>query len=150
MKNTFRKINQFFIGEDTKDITVSDYAWFYGAPLLASAIALSTVFGGTPTEASAEPKDTNVAIETPYYGTNVGDGQTYSYIVTELKVVDGVEEVHGLPVTKGGTGNRGIFLYASELDFEVEVGEFVHVVWGEEEDEFASITKGGMFCELTK
>ncbi|MER2008828.1 MAG: hypothetical protein ABS939_15360 [Psychrobacillus sp.] len=68
-------------------------------------------------------------------GTNVGDGKTYIYKVIE---VEG-EEVHGLPMNRISQGNRGIFLYKSEIKQDVKVGDTVAVVWGEEEDEFKSI-----------
>lgn len=72
-----------------------------------------------------------------FENNNVGNGETYVYEITDINET----EIHGIPLTKASDGNRGIFLYKDEVDFEVELGDVIYVVWGEEEDEFASIIK---------
>lgn len=69
--------------------------------------------------------------------SNVGDGQEYAYIITNVTN----NEINGIPLNKASDDNRGIFLYQSEVDFKVRVGDKIVVVWGEEEDEFASIER---------
>lgn len=68
---------------------------------------------------------------------NVGNGQEYAYEITEING----DEINGVPLNKASDGNRGIFLLADEVDFEVKVGDKIAVVWGEYEDEFKSIER---------
>lgn len=69
--------------------------------------------------------------------SNVGNGEAYDYVITEVIG----NEIHGLPTNKESYTNRGIFLFQDEVSFDVEVGDEISVVWGEEEDIFASIVK---------
>lgn len=68
---------------------------------------------------------------------NVGNRLTYEYEITSIKG----DEVNGVPITRESEDNKGIFLYKSEIGFDVKVGDKIAVVWGDYEDEFASITK---------
>jgi len=83
---------------------------------------------------TAHAKD--VAVSNGEYN-NVGNGEPYSYVITE---VDG-DEIHGKPLNKISYDNRGIFLYQSEVSFNVKVGDKITVVWGDYEDEFVSIDR---------
>jgi hypothetical protein len=69
--------------------------------------------------------------------SNVGDGQEYAYTITAI--ID--DEVYGIPLNKESYTNKGIFLYQSEIGFEVGEGDNIIVVWGEEEDIFQSIER---------
>lgn len=68
------------------------------------------------------------------------DNQPYTYEITEVTG----NEIHGVPIDgEESDDNGGIFLYQSELDFDVQEGDLVTVVWGEYEDEFKSIMPAG-------
>ncbi|MGG3890335.1 hypothetical protein [Metabacillus fastidiosus] len=69
---------------------------------------------------------------------NVGNGEEYQYEITS---VNGNGEINGVALNKISSDNAGIFLYQSELDFDVKAGDKIAVVWGSEEDEFKSIKK---------
>lgn len=69
--------------------------------------------------------------------SNVGNGEEYSYKVTEIIG----DEIHGVAIDKVSSDNAGIFLYASEVSFDVQIGDNLVVVWGAEEDVFKSIEK---------
>jgi uncharacterized lipoprotein NlpE involved in copper resistance len=69
--------------------------------------------------------------------SNVGNGEEYAYTITA--VID--DEVYGIPLNKESSTNKGIFLYKSEIGFDVGEGDNIVVVWGEEEDIFESIEK---------
>ena len=91
----------------------------------------------------------------PVVVSNVGDGQEYAYVVTEIRNGDYGVEIHGLPLNKKSSTNCGIFLYQSEVSFDVKVGDKIVVVWGEEEDEFALIDRAvkdsnGEYISATK
>lgn len=105
--------------------------------LMGAVLGLGLVLFGAMTvgtiEADAHTSDVKVAT----YGTNVGDGQTYNYVITSIEG----NEIHGLPLNKKGTGNRGIFLLQEEVSFKVKVGDKIAIVWGDYEDEFKSIKK---------
>lgn len=77
----------------------------------------------------------------PVVVSNVGDGQEYAYVITEIRNGDYGVEIHGTPLNKESYTNRGIFLYQSEVSFDVKVGDKIVVVWGEEEDEFELIDR---------
>lgn len=68
--------------------------------------------------------------------SNVGDGQSYPY---EITYVDN-GEIHGIPLAKESCTNKGIFLFEDEVDFQLDEGDKIEVIWGENEDEFESIT----------
>jgi hypothetical protein len=70
---------------------------------------------------------------------NVGNGEEYTYEITSVNW--DTDEIHGVPLNKESEGNKGIFLYAQEVPFDVEVGDRIVVVWGEYEDEFVSIER---------
>lgn len=111
--------------------------------------AVLSTFSGAGDEESVEvAEDNEVSDEVPSEvstGTsNVGDGQTYTYVITD---VNG-NEIYGEPVPgEASEDNAGIFLYAEEVPFEVRNGDVISVVWGEEEDIFEEVTlvqaKGG-------
>lgn len=67
------------------------------------------------------------------YGSNE---EIYMYEITDANY-----EIYGDAINKKSHDNYGIFLYSSELDFEVEKGDVISIVWGDEEDEFKSIIK---------
>jgi hypothetical protein len=69
--------------------------------------------------------------------SNVGNGEEYAYTITAI--ID--DEVYGIPLNKESSTNKGIFLYQSEIGFEVGEGDNIVVVWGEEEDIFQSIER---------
>lgn len=97
--------------------------------LMVATISLSSMIGYAATDHMQESK---ASVE-----SNVGDGQPYVYEITDK---DGME-LHGIPLTKESDGNKGIFLYTTEVPFDVEVGDRIMVVWGEYEDEFAVIER---------
>lgn len=132
--NLIKRMNNYFLSDVEEEITVSDVVWFYGCIATMLLVTLLTMVSTVTTYAM----DVNEH-DGPYYGTNVGDGEVYTYTITA--VIDG--EVHGIPVTKASEGNRGIFLYADELDFIADEGDVIEVVWGEEEDVFERITLVG-------
>ena len=68
-------------------------------------------------------------------GTNVGNGEPYSYEITNING----DEIYGTAIDKISNDNRGIFLYADEVPFYVKPGDKIAVTWGEEEDQFAKI-----------
>jgi hypothetical protein len=69
---------------------------------------------------------------------NVGNGEAYTYHITA--VID--DEIYGIPATgEESEDNGGIFLYADEVDFVLDEGDTIEVVWGAEEDLFESIEK---------
>ena len=86
---------------------------------------------------NVEMLDDNKVESHVFVESNVGDGLTYKYVITE--VFD--NEIHGLPLNRESYTNRGIFLLQDDVSFDVKVGDEIAVVWGEEEDEFQSITK---------
>lgn len=69
--------------------------------------------------------------------SNVGDGKAYTYEITEING----DEINGVPLDRISDENGGIFLFQSEVSFDVKVGDTISVVWGEYEDEFASIQR---------
>lgn len=98
--------------------------------------------------------DSSETVE-PVVVSNVGDGQEYAYVVTEIIDGDYGVEIHGLPLNKKSSTNCGIFLYQSEVSFDVKVGDKIVVVWGEEEDEFELIDRAvknskGEYVSATK
>lgn len=133
--NLIKRMNNYFLSDVEEEITVSDVVWFYGCIAVLMMVTLMTMVSTVTTYAM----DAEVDADAPYYGTNVGDGEVYTYTITA--VID--DEVHGIPVTKASEGNRGIFLYAHELDFIADEGDIIEVVWGEEEDVFERITLVG-------
>ncbi|QJI52316.1 hypothetical protein [Psychrobacillus phage Perkons] len=66
---------------------------------------------------------------------NVGNGQEYEYQITVIED----NEIHGIPLNKMSDDNQGIFLYDNELDFNVNIGDKIVVIWGQYEDEFERI-----------
>ncbi|MGM7720532.1 hypothetical protein [Metabacillus sp. Hm71] len=72
------------------------------------------------------------------YINNVGNNQEYLYQITSI-TDNG--EIHGKALNKVSSDNAGIFLYQSELSFNVQTGDKISVVWGQYEDEFKSIEK---------
>lgn len=68
---------------------------------------------------------------------NVGNGEAYTYKITEIIG----DEIHGEPTNKISSDNRGILLFQDEVSFSVSEGDVISVIWGNEEDEFESITK---------
>lgn len=76
-------------------------------------------------------------VSTQAEASNVGDGQPYDYLI--YYVGDG--EIHGVPLNKKSADNKGILLFEEEVSFKVQPGDHIRVVWGEEEDEFASIKR---------
>lgn len=69
------------------------------------------------------------------YINNVGNNESYTYKITSVSN----NEVHGEATNNISLDNAGIFLYQSELDFNVQPGDTISVVWGQYEDEFKSI-----------
>lgn len=100
-----------------------------------ATIAVGFVFGYNATEKEQE----NPAPVVEQVQSNVGDGQTYVYEITDVDWT--TDEIHGVPMNKESYTNKGIFLYGQEVPFDVEVGDRIAVVWGETEDEFASIER---------
>ena len=98
-------------------------------------LSAALIFTGASLMALSEPTNEENAIASAQV-SNVGDGQSYHYHVTEVSDT----EIHGLPLNRISDGNRGIFLYTDEVSFDVQVGDHIAVVWGEEEDIFESIT----------
>lgn len=112
----------------------------FSSIVLAGAVVTSVVFAAQPVIqdfANANAEAATAKFTECNVPSNVGDGQTYSYTVTEVKG----EEIHGVPLDKYSCTNKGIFLLKDEVSFEVNVGDAIEVVWGENEDEFASIEK---------
>lgn len=68
---------------------------------------------------------------------NVGNSQTYKYKVTSINN----NEINGISINKQTDDNKGITLYKNEVNFDVKVGDKIAVIWGNEEDQFKSITK---------
>ncbi|WP_144509940.1 hypothetical protein [Bacillus sp. FJAT-22090] len=66
---------------------------------------------------------------------NVGNGLAYEYEITSIED----NEIHGIALNRVSEDNQGIFLYKDELEFNVNVGDKIGVVWGEYEDEFERI-----------
>lgn len=60
----------------------------------------------------------------------------YMYEITNAD-----NEIYGDAINKRSEDNHGVFLYASELDFEVSTGDIIAIKWGEHEDEFERIIK---------
>lgn len=56
--------------------------------------------------------------------SNVGDSNEYHYVITEING----NEVYGEAINNISNDNKGIFLYESELDFNVTVGDKISVV----------------------
>lgn len=105
--------------------------------VLGFALSLSVLgFGVTIHNQKVEAKEAQVLDEEVSH-SNVGDGEEYAYVITE---VNG-DEINGVPLTKASDENRGIFLLADEVSFDVKVGDQIIVVWGEYEDEFKSIER---------
>lgn len=108
-------------------------------------LALSvTVLGFGFTQHSQEVKEQELeAFDLEYYAptlveetvSNVGDGKSYTYEITEING----DEINGVPLDRISSENGGIFLFQSEVSFDVKVGDTISVVWGKYEDEFASI-----------
>lgn len=69
--------------------------------------------------------------------SNVGDNQSYQYKITNIEG----NEINGKPLDNISDDNKGVFLYKNELDFFVNEGDKISIVWGEEEDIFKSIEK---------
>lgn len=70
---------------------------------------------------------------------NVGNGLPYTYEIMEIDYQ--TKEAWGKPLDKISEGNQGIYLYLDEVDFDLEPGDRITVVWGEHEDEFLSIER---------
>lgn len=95
----------------------------------------------TQSESTINPFDKYKVFYNPpikSYINNVNNNQEYTYKVTSI-TDNG--EIHGKALNKISSDNAGIFLYQSELDFNVKPGDTIAVVWGENEDEFKSIKK---------
>ena len=69
--------------------------------------------------------------------SNVRDNQSYQYVVTNIEG----NEIYGKAINKISEDNHGIFLYKNEVNFNINVGDKLAIVWGKEEDIFKSIEK---------
>jgi len=69
--------------------------------------------------------------------SNVGDNQSYQYEITSIQG----DEIYGKAINKISEDNHGIFLYQEEVSFNVNVGDKLGVIWGNEEDIFKSIER---------
>lgn len=60
---------------------------------------------------------------------------TYEYVVTDIAGY----EIYSRPLNKISESNQGLLLFDYELDFKVNEGDKIAVIYGEYEDEFYSI-----------
>lgn len=104
--------------------------------ILGSMLTVASIMGAIGNYETCE-ETSMVNAEEVDIMENVGNGLGYTYTVTGVN--DG--EVYGIPETYASEGNKGILLYEEEISFTVDEGDKIIVVWGEEEDEFASIER---------
>lgn len=111
---------------------------------LVIATAVTAILTAVSSPQNASNEGVNAESQEPTEGTseNVGDNQTYTYEITDVGQGEAGNEIYGEAISEEASeDNAGIFLYAEEVGFDVQPGDVISVVWGEHEDEFASITK---------
>ena len=95
--------------------------------LIMVSIVIAATTGCNNVELTNQDKQTS----------NVGDNQSYQYEITSIQG----DEIYGKAINKISEDNHGIFLYQEEVSFNVNVGDKLGVIWGNEEDIFKSIER---------